>query len=516
MKGKDNGDPQLMIEKLRESEELFHSICENSMIGLYRTTSNGQILFANPTLVKMLRYSSYEELATRNLEKDGFEPAYNRNLFLEQIEKDGEVIGLESEWIRKDGTVVYIRESARAIRDHNGNTLYYDGTVEDITDHKQMETALTESEDRYRDLVENSSDLICTHDLDGNLLSLNNAALKITGYPKEEALKMNMRNIIVPEYRRIFDSYLAKIKAIGHANGLMIIQTKTGEKRIWEYNSSTRKDGIANPIVRGMVKDVTELKIKEATLKRLNAELIKSSAEKDKLFSIIAHDLRSPFHAFLNLTKMIADESKSFSAEELSKIGNNMNHSANNLFTLLQNLFEWANMQKGSMNILPEELLLSDLISANVELLYHRSSQKKIQIINEVTNPVNVYADKNMINSVLLNLLSNAVKFTNRNGTVVINAKNKGNEMFEISVKDSGVGINKSIIDKLFKVGGKTGTKGTEGELSTGLGLLLCKEFVEKNGGKIWAESEEGVGSTFYFTLPERNGDFTATKELTS
>ena len=232
------------------------------------------------------------------------------------------------------------------------------------------------------------------------------------------------------------------------------------------------------------------------------------NGEKDKFFSIIAHDLRSPFQSFLNLTKMLAEDAKSFSSEDLSELGSNMNKSATNLFTLLQNLFEWANMQKGSINFQPAELSLSELISANVELVNQRSRQKGTQVINKAANPVYVYADKNMVNSVLSNLLWNAVKFTNKNGTIAVNAKKNDNKLIEISVKDTGVGISKCVIDNLFKVGGNTGSKGTDGELSTGLGLLLCKEFVEKNGGKIWVESEEGVGSTFYFTLPEKDGAF--------
>ena len=136
-----------------------------------------------------------------------------------------------------------------------------------ILEKEKIAQALKENEDRYRDLIENSSDLICTHDLDGNILSVNSAALKITGYSQEEVLKMNMQNMIVPEYRKIFNAYLNKIQTVGHAQGLMIIQTKTGERRIWEYNNSLRTHGIDKPIVRGMVKDITERKQAEERTK---------------------------------------------------------------------------------------------------------------------------------------------------------------------------------------------------------------------------------------------------------
>ncbi|MFA5803474.1 MAG: PAS domain S-box protein [Melioribacteraceae bacterium] len=253
--------------QLIESEERFRSIYENSTIGLYRTNPAGKIILANPALIKMLGYSSFDELAKRNLQKEGFEPSQERKLFHEQIKKNGEVIGLESAWIKKDETVLYVRESARIISDANGKILFYDGTVENITARKKAEEASRESEDRYRNLVENSSNLICTHDLDGNLLSVNSAALKITGYSQEEVLNMNLQDIIVPEYRKIFNDYLKKIQTIGYAHGLMIIQTKTGERRIWEYNNSLRTHGTDKPIVRGMVNDITERKQAEERTK---------------------------------------------------------------------------------------------------------------------------------------------------------------------------------------------------------------------------------------------------------
>jgi signal transduction histidine kinase len=182
-----------------------------------------------------------------------------------------------------------------------------------------------------------------------------------------------------------------------------------------------------------------------------------------------------------------------------------MYQSADNLFKLLHNLLEWALIQSGSASLALKDILLSDIIAENVEAIKLRSELKGISINNLVTNQIHAYADEKMVNSVLLNLLSNAVKFTNRNGTVTVSAKEIEDQMIEISIKDTGVGMPKSMVDKLFILGEKTGRHGTDGELSTGLGLMLCKEFTDKNGGKIWVESEEGVGSTFHFTLPSGN-----------
>ena len=198
---------------------------------------------------------------------------------------------------------------------------------------------------------------------------------------------------------------------------------------------------------------------------------------------------------------MMSEEANTFSAEELSKVSGDMYKTVQNLFTLLKNLLEWAQMQKGSMDFQPEELSLSYLIEENVKTMIERGIQKGIRLINMVPDYFYAYADQNMINSVLSNLLSNAIKFTNRNGSVTISAKKNDNEMIEISVADTGVGISRESAAKLFSLGGKIRTRGTEEEPGTGLGLLLCKEFVGKHGGEIWVESEEGVGSTFYFTI---------------
>ena len=247
------------------------------------------------------------------------------------------------------------------------------------------------------------------------------------------------------------------------------------------------------------------LSIKNEELNKSNEELEKANNQKDKFFSIIAHDLRSPFQGFLGITQNLVENADNYSAKELAKLYNIMYDTANNLFSLLKNLLEWAQMQKGSMSFQPKEFSLSDLITENIRALTWRSEQKGITIDNTTADHIQAYADENMISSVLLNLISNAIKFTKKNGTVTISTNKTDDQMIEICVRDTGVGMSKSTVEKLFKVGEKIRSVGTDGELSTGLGLILCKEFVEKHGGKIWAKSKEDIGSTLYFTLPLRN-----------
>ena len=488
---------------LKESEELFETLYENSLIGIYRTSPDGQILIANPTLVKMLGYSNFEELAARDLRREGFEPSYSRKLFLEQIEKNGEVTGLESEWIKKDGTVVYIRETARAIRDSSGKTLYYDGTVEDITERKRLDDVDHENERIYKELFEKAP--VGYHELnsEGRIIRINHTELDMFGYTEEEMVGQYVWKFVSDE-EKSRQRVLEKLKGILPPSiGAELVYRR---KDLTTFPASVEdvilRDANNNVIgIRTTVQDITNRKNAEQEIQRLNEQLLKSNAEKDKFFSIIAHDLKSPFHGFLGLTQEIIKNANNISIKELIKLGNTMYQAADNLFKLLQNLLEWAQLHSGSISVEPKDILLRNMIVGNIEMIKNRADQKEISIINKVTEPIQAHADEKMINSVLLNLLLNAVKFTHQSGKITVRAKETEDQMIEISVKDTGVGIPKSLVKKIFNVGEKTGRKGTEGELSIGLGLLLCKEFIEKNNGRIWVESEEGAGSTFYFTL---------------
>lgn len=240
----------------------------------------------------------------------------------------------------------------------------------------------------------------------------------------------------------------------------------------------------------------------EKKIRHYSEQLKELADTKDKFFSIIAHDLRSPFQGFIGMTEIMADTEDSLEPEEIIKYAKEMNYYANNLFKLLSNLLEWARLQMGMETSNPSEIDISQLINENINIVVKKSEQKGIKLQVEVLSNQKVFADESMVNSILRNLLTNAIKFTRQNGTVTVKTTIVESASLQISISDNGIGMSKNIVDKLFKVGEKIGRSGTDGEQSTGLGLLLCKEFVEKNNGRIWVESEENVGSTFYFALP--------------
>jgi len=231
-------------------------------------------------------------------------------------------------------------------------------------------------------------------------------------------------------------------------------------------------------------------------------ELQRINAEKDRFFSIIAHDLRGPFSSFLGVTQLLDEKLSELTKEDIQDFAASMRISATNLFSLLENLLQWAKIKQGLIPFEPTNMLLFKIAEESIVNVHEPAKNKGIEIVNDIEDGVEVYADKNMLQTVIRNLVSNAIKFTPKGGKISINAKVGEDKTAEISVKDSGIGMNQTMVANLFRLDVRTNRPGTEGEASTGLGLILCKDFIEKQGGKIWVESEEGKGSVFYFTVP--------------
>lgn len=242
-------------------------------------------------------------------------------------------------------------------------------------------------------------------------------------------------------------------------------------------------------------------KKKEQELKQFAEELKILNANKDKLFSIVAHDLRSPFFALLGLGEILANEIDTLTMEEIKKFTSELHNSINVQYKFLENLLEWSRLQLGKVDFSPSEVNLHHAVVVVFNRLTGLAVRKSIQLINEVNDSVAVYSDENVLQSILHNLVTNGIKFTNENGEIRVYSKQE-NSFIHISVKDNGVGIPEENVAKLFAIEQQHSTRGTANERGTGLGLLICKELIEKHGGIILVESEIGVGTTFTFSIP--------------
>ncbi len=231
-------------------------------------------------------------------------------------------------------------------------------------------------------------------------------------------------------------------------------------------------------------------------------ELTQLTRQKDKFYSIIAHDLRSPFNSILGFSEILTEELGEIHNPRLYKMAENLNQSAIKVFQLLENLLQWCQLQENILNTEPANISLSTLIKNILPAMQDIAARKEIKINSDLGDSLYVYADKRMLSSVLTNLLWNALKFTPKKGSIQISATRISDNMTAIQVKDSGIGMCAKMVGNLFEFHASNNRPGIEGEPSSGLGLMICKEFTEQNGGRISVESEEGKGSIFTVTVP--------------
>lgn len=279
----------------------------------------------------------------------------------------------------------------------------------------------------------------------------------------------------------VFTLYKWRLKRVERTNRLLEKQVKERTAELNSLNNSLQVE-------------VAERKSAEEELKLINAQ-------KDKFFSIIAHDLKSPFHGILGYAELLAEDYKNLSEDERITFINDIYDISKSTFRFLENLLEWSRIQTGRIEFEPQAIDLNKEIFEIFNILFAFAMQKKISLQNNVKPGMSVFADENMLNLILRNLLSNAIKFTEENGKVIITSSNNGN-FIEISVVDNGIGISTDNLAKLFRIDTQYTSKGTKNEEGTGLGLLLCKEMIEINKGTIRVQSEIGKGTSFIFTLP--------------
>ena len=379
--------------------------------------------------------------------------------------------------------------------------------LEDISERKTSERLIKESESLFRGVFELPLVGAAITSPQKGWVKVNDTLIDMLGYSWEELSAMTWAELTHPEDidadTKQFDRVLAG--EIDHYALEKRFITKNG-KIIWSLLSvaCVRKSDRSVDYIIAFVTDISMRKKFEIELIQSEEKFRKLNFTKDKFFSIISHDLRSPFQGFLGTLQTLDEDVDSLSKAQFQKLITFARNSAENLYGLLVNLLEWSKVQTDSMDFNPEPFLMGQALKTDLEVIKTTAAQKEISLDIGISDNLRIFADKAMIVTVIRNLLSNAIKFTNRGGNISINATPSDDSMVLISVRDNGIGIPKKMIGNLFRIDVATGRKGTEGEATSGLGLILVKEFVEKNGGKIWVESEEGKGSVFNLSLPHR------------
>ncbi|MEI7594897.1 MAG: PAS domain-containing sensor histidine kinase [Bacteroidota bacterium] len=366
----------------------------------------------------------------------------------------------------------------------------------------KLSESLSLSEEKYRKIFENVQDMFFQADRNGIVIEMSPSVYRYSGYTSQELIGTEMAKYYYnPEDRERFVSILKQNREVSDYEIKM--KGKNGNIVYTSVNAHLLFDNNNNYIgVEGSLRDVTERKKMDDMLRKKNEELSTLNAMKDKFFSIIAHDIKNPFNHIIGFSSLLNKNASKYDVDEIQKYSKIVYESSLITYELLEELLTWSKSQSGQLNINTEIFDFTAIIE-DVVLKYNYLSQNKlIEIKTEINHVSRVFADEPTIKTVFRNLLNNAIKYTNENGCIIV-ATEENEDFIKVSITDNGIGIEKDDIEKLFRIDSSTKAIGTSGEKGSGLGLILCKEFVEKNGGEIGLYSEFGIGSTFFFTVPK-------------
>jgi PAS domain S-box-containing protein len=495
-------------KELVETKERFRTLFENTLVGLYRTTPEGKILLVNPALIKILGYDSVEEVQERNLEETGFDPTSPRSHFREIIEKDGKIEGHESVWQKKDGSLLHIRESAVAIRDSSGNLLFYEGNIEDITERKQMEEKVRESEAYYRTLVDLSPDGILISDLEGRVTYYSRKIHEIFSIPKGvNFLGTSILDWVSPDYHnQVMERVTEIIKGKFEPETREYRLRRYDKSEFWaELSSSPINNAAGNKGELLIIcRDITERKKIADDLMRSKEKSEESDRLKTAFLNNISHEIRTPMNAIVGFCSLLNEPEQSEDTR-LSYIEIILN-SSNHLLSVVSDIIEISNIEAGILKLNLSEFNLNGRLQSLHKQFSPKTDEKGIKLVLNTILPDSmayIRSDSTKIIQVISNLLDNAIKFT-LEGQIRFGYYLKNN-FLEFYVSDTGIGIQEDQCERIFERFYQIDSKNSRLYEGTGLGLSISKSFVEFLGGKIWVNSEPGTGAVFYFNIPYSN-----------
>ncbi len=491
--------PKRVEHALRESEEQYRLLFESNPHAMWvYDLETFRFLAVNDFAVDHYGYSREEFLSMTIRDIRPPEDLDKLNTYLSSPQAGLDRAG---EWRhrKKDGSIINVEITSHRL-DFGGRPAEF-VLANDITERKRAEIALRESEDRYRDLVENSHELMCTHDLNGRVISVNPWAAHVLGYPQRELIGMNIRENLMPEFRAEFDDYLEIIKANGFARGIMRVQTANGDTRLWEYYNTLRTEGVETPIVRGMAHDVTERRQALAREKEARLEAEAANRIKDEFLSTLSHELRTPLTAIIGWSKLLiqGDVDREKQPVALETIVRNAQAQGQ----LINDLLEVSRIITGKLHLNFSPCHVQPVVEAAIESIRPTAEAKGIKLKALFEPRVGlVSGDADRLQQVVWNLLSNAVKFTRSSGLVEVRFQ-RNNSHVEIVVADSGEGIKPDFLPHVFERFRQADGSTTRAHGGLGLGLAIVRHLVDLHGGSVRAESAgEGKGATFTVKLP--------------
>jgi signal transduction histidine kinase len=479
------------------------SIFENTTDSVWAINSAYEILYANNNFISAfhesfginLKPGTNILLSLPNSLRDVWKSRYDRALRNESFSFIDNIIA--------ENISVYIEVFMNpiVINEEVIGALFFG---KDITERKLNEKALIDSQLLLKSSLESQRDtILLSINKDYRYLYFNSAHAKVMkrAYGNDIEVGMNILDCISSDADRTIakENYDRALRGETHSN-----------IRIYGKENLAYYESFFNPIFNdkneiigatGLARDISERKKSELALLESERKLNELNSTKDKLFSIIAHDLRSPFNNIIGFSELLIEKVNDDTFTESEKFLTIINSSATNTLILLDNLLNWAKYQTGKINFKPVKIVFSNIILEVLKLEKSIAKAKNISLNYFTADEIEVYADENMLKIILRNLISNAIKFTKPGGEIRVFAILL-KDWVEITISDNGIGINEEKLKELFNTSSNSSTTGTANEKGSGLGLMLCKDFIETHKGKIWAESKEGKGSEFKFTLP--------------
>jgi PAS domain S-box-containing protein len=496
-------DRKAFEEELKRSEEKYRNIFNNSPIGIYRTTPDGRILDANPAILKMLQYSSLQELTQKNLEQEkSYGEDSTRQKFKKLIEQDDKIKGFESIWLRKDNSEVHVRENASAIKDNLGNTLYYEGTVEDITDYKIAQKRLRESEELYRSLAESAEFAIFIYDKNLNYRYINKFAAKQLGLKPSDVVGKNIKDFFPPELVTGFIENMSKVLSEG-----VIVNEETlmrFDKDAWIATQLVPlRDELGNVnSILGISQDITERKKAEQEIIAAKEKAEEMNRLKSNFLANMSHELRTPLVGIVGFAEFLCAD---LTNPELKEMAQAIYDSSKRLSETLNMILDLSKIETNNVAIIPEKF---DAVTASLEIVnsFKEFANKKGIYLKSTFESPKFIVNLNIrsFRSILNNLVNNAIKFTNAGGVTVNLSQNNvdGKDFVAIKIIDTGIGISKKNHDVIFEEFRQVSEGFDRNFEGSGLGLSITKKLAEKLDGTLSVESELGKGSTFTVLLP--------------